>query len=168
MRSSSLRHVFISADVAIPQLLQEFGDLKTVVTRAEFEELTADLVEELLVPVRRVLDETGLPKSVLDAVTLVGGGSRVPIIQEKLKKLLKRENLDSVSSWRSVCSLSATYLVTLVHTGCLHHRNSTVMRRWRRDWLHTVLHSRRARSSAGTSRLSTLRFQLVCHLHARR
>jgi molecular chaperone DnaK (HSP70) len=34
----------------------------------------------------------------LDAVTLVGGGSRVPIIQEKVKKLLKREQLDSVST----------------------------------------------------------------------
>lgn len=71
-----------------------------MVTRAEFEDLTADLVEELLVPVRRVLDETGVPKTILDAVTLVGGGSRVPIIQEKIKKLLKRENLDSVSSRR--------------------------------------------------------------------
>lgn len=72
-------------------------------TRAEFEDLTADLVEELLVPIRRVLDETGAPKAMLDAVTLVGGGSRVPIIQEKIKKLLKRENLDSVSSRR--CAL---------------------------------------------------------------
>lgn len=73
-----------------------------MVTRAEFEDLTADLVEELLVPIRRVLDETGAPKAMLDAVTLVGGGSRVPIIQEKIKKLLKRENLDSVSSRRCV------------------------------------------------------------------
>ena len=80
--------------------MQEFGDLKTVVTREEFEELTADLVETLLVPVRRVLDETGVSKSTLDAVTLVGGGSRIPIIQEKLKKLLKRESLDSVSTTR--------------------------------------------------------------------
>ena len=65
--------------------------------------MTTDLVEELLVPIRRVLDETGVSKSILDAVTLVGGGSRVPIIQEKIKKLLKRENLDSVSCRPSVC-----------------------------------------------------------------
>jgi molecular chaperone DnaK len=77
---------------------QEFGDLKTVVTRSELEDRTVDLVEALLVPVRRVLDETGMTKSMLDAVTLVGGGSRVPIIQEKVKKLLKREQLDSVST----------------------------------------------------------------------
>eukprot|EP01045_Picozoa_sp_COSAG04_P017653 COSAG04_NODE_1577_length_6261_cov_20.494645_2_plen_784_part_00 len=78
----------------LPSAVAEFGDLKTVVTRAELEEVTADLVEALLVPVRRVLDETGISKSQLDAVTVVGGGSRVPIIQEKLKKLLRREQLD--------------------------------------------------------------------------
>ena len=69
-----------------------------MVTRSELEDRTVDLVEALLVPVRRVLDETGMTKSMLDAVTLVGGGSRVPIIQEKVKKLLKREQLDSVST----------------------------------------------------------------------
>lgn len=141
-------------------MLQEFGDLKTVVTRAEFEELTADLVEALLVPVRRVLDETGLSKSVLDAVTLVGGGSRVPIIQEKLKKLLKRDNLDSVSAGgRCISSCENSD-----HT-CANHsaycRNSTVTRQWRRDWLPMALRSHREQIFVGTSRSCTLRSQPV-------
>ena len=88
----SAERFFILADTNVAHSLQEFGDLKTVVTRAELEELSADLVEELLVPVRRVLDETGLPKSMLDAVTLVGGGSRVPIIQEKIRRKARYKN----------------------------------------------------------------------------
>lgn len=90
---SANKELAVSID-GLPSSVAEFGDLKTVVTRSELEEVTGDLVEALLAPLRRLLDETGMSKTALDAVTLVGGGSRVPILQEKIKKFLRREQLD--------------------------------------------------------------------------
>lgn len=71
------------------------ADLATEVSRAELEALCGDLIDVMLRPVRRVLDETGVTRAEIDAVTIVGGGVRVPLLQEKLKKLLRREQLDT-------------------------------------------------------------------------
>lgn len=57
-----------------------------------------------------MLDETGVPKASIDAVTTVGGGSRVPVLQDKLKKLLRREKLDNrISGDDSVAEGLAAY-----------------------------------------------------------
>jgi hypothetical protein len=71
------------------------ADLKTEITREGLEDIISGLVDVMLDPVRRVLDDTGVPRSDIDAAVIVGGGVRVPLLQERLKKLLKRENLDT-------------------------------------------------------------------------
>ena len=60
-------------------------------TRAKFDELTADLVEKTMGPSRDALNEAGLQPSQIDKVLLVGGSSRIPAVQEAVKKLTGQE-----------------------------------------------------------------------------
>ena len=60
-------------------------------TRAKFEELTHDLVERTAEPVRRALSDAGLSASELGQVLLVGGSTRVPAVQDKVKQLTGKE-----------------------------------------------------------------------------
>jgi molecular chaperone DnaK len=60
-------------------------------TRAKFEELTADLVERTLGPTRRALSDAGLTPADIDKVVLVGGSTRIPAVQEAIKKLTGKE-----------------------------------------------------------------------------
>lgn len=61
------------------------------ITRAKFNELTADLVEMTLGPVRDALDDAGLKPSDIDKVILVGGSTRIPAVQEAVKNLMGKE-----------------------------------------------------------------------------
>src|SRR5690625_5063983 len=60
--------------------------LEMTLTRAKFDELTASLVERTMGPVRQALSDSGLSASEIDKVILVGGSTRIPAVQEALKK----------------------------------------------------------------------------------
>lgn len=60
-------------------------------TRAKFEELTADLVERTMGPTRQALTDSGMSANEIDRVILVGGSSRIPAVQEAIKKILGKE-----------------------------------------------------------------------------
>ena len=80
--------------ISLPFLAQSADgvvNFETNLTRAKFEELTHDLVEETLTPVRKALKDAGLTASDLDKVLLVGGSTRIPRVQEVVKKELGKE-----------------------------------------------------------------------------
>ena len=66
-------------------------------TRAKFDELTADLVERTMNPVRTALSDAGLSPSDLDKVLLVGGSTRIPAVQEAVKKLTGKEPFKGIN-----------------------------------------------------------------------
>src|SRR5204862_232987 len=75
----------ITADASGPK------HLALTLTRAKLEQLTADLVERTAGPCRRAMQDAGLSASQIDEVVLVGGMTRMPAVQELVKKLFARE-----------------------------------------------------------------------------
>ena len=71
--------------------------LEMTLTRAKFDELTVDLVERTKIPVRQALQDAGLSQSEIDEVILVGGSTRIPAVQESVKRLLGKEPNKSVN-----------------------------------------------------------------------
>ncbi|WP_226656813.1 molecular chaperone DnaK [Pseudalkalibacillus hwajinpoensis] len=71
---------FITADASGPK------HLELNLTRAKFEELSASLVERTMAPTRQALKDAGMSPSELDKVILVGGSTRIPAVQEAIKK----------------------------------------------------------------------------------
>lgn len=65
--------------------------LEMNLTRAKFEELSAELVERTMVPTRQALKDAGLSTSEIDKIVLVGGSTRIPAVQEAVKKLTGKE-----------------------------------------------------------------------------
>ena len=83
-----------STQVSLPFIAQVDGspiNFEMDVTRAKFESLISDLVDSTLDPVRRALKDAGLSKSDLDKVILVGGSTRIPMVQELVKKETGKE-----------------------------------------------------------------------------
>ncbi|MCW1927072.1 molecular chaperone DnaK [Bhargavaea beijingensis] len=83
-----------SAQISLPFITAgEAGPLhlETTLTRAKFDELTATLVERTMVPTRQALKDAGLSASELDQVILVGGSTRIPAVQEAIKKATGKE-----------------------------------------------------------------------------
>ncbi|MDK2901195.1 MAG: molecular chaperone DnaK [Thermosediminibacterales bacterium] len=76
---------FITADANGPK------HLDMTLTRAKFEELTADLVEKTMGPTKRALEDAGLEPKDIDKVILVGGSTRIPAVQEAIRKLIGKE-----------------------------------------------------------------------------
>lgn len=76
---------FITADASGPK------HLDMTLTRAKFDELTHDLVEATMEPTRNALRDAGLSASDIDKVLLVGGSSRIPAVQEAVKKITGKE-----------------------------------------------------------------------------
>ncbi len=76
---------FITADATGPK------HLDITLTRAKFDELTADLVEATMEPTRNALRDAGLSAGEIDKVLLVGGSSRIPAVQEAVKKITGKE-----------------------------------------------------------------------------
>ena len=66
-------------------------------TRAKFDEITRDLVEKTMGPTRQAMSDAGLNGNEIDKVILVGGSSRIPAVQEAIKKLLSKEPSKSVN-----------------------------------------------------------------------
>ncbi|WP_312117370.1 molecular chaperone DnaK [Brevibacillus reuszeri] len=76
---------FITADATGPK------HMEMNLTRAKFEELTAELVERTMGPTRQALKDAGLTPSELNRVILVGGSTRIPAVQEAIKKFTGKE-----------------------------------------------------------------------------
>lgn len=76
---------FITMADGVPQ------HLELNLTRAKFDELTADLVERTMGPTRQALSDSGLSIGEINKVVLVGGSTRIPAVQEAIKKLLGKE-----------------------------------------------------------------------------
>ena len=71
--------------------------LEMTLTRAKFDELTRDLVERTVGPVRRALSDAGVTPNEIDQVLLVGGSTRIPAVQETVKRELGKEPNKSVN-----------------------------------------------------------------------
>lgn len=71
--------------------------LDLTLTQAKFNELTADLVEATMIPVRQALKDSKLSASDLDKVLMVGGSSRIPAVQEAVKKLIGKEPFKGIN-----------------------------------------------------------------------
>lgn len=65
--------------------------LEVTLTRAKFEELSAELVERTMIPTRRALQDASLTPKDIDKVILVGGSTRIPAVQDAIKKLINKE-----------------------------------------------------------------------------
>ena len=85
MMSTNINLPFITATSAGPL------HLNMDITRAKFEELTSHLVDKTLEPVRAAIKDSGLSYSDIDKVLLVGGSTRIPAVQEAVKKLIGKE-----------------------------------------------------------------------------
>ncbi len=82
---------FITADANGPK------HLETKITRAKFEQLSADLTERCRIPMEKALADSGLKISDIDEVILVGGATRMPVIQELVKNIINKEPNKSVN-----------------------------------------------------------------------
>jgi molecular chaperone DnaK len=83
--TSNINLPFITADATGPK------HLDVTLTRSKFDELTADLVEATIIPVKNALSDAGLTPSDIHKVLMVGGSSRIPAVQEAVKKLIGTE-----------------------------------------------------------------------------
>jgi len=82
--------------------------LDLTLTQAKFNELTADLVEATMGPVRQALSDSGLQISEINKVLMVGGSSRIPAVQEAVKKLIGKEPFKGINPDECV-ALGAAY-----------------------------------------------------------
>ncbi|MBR2414651.1 MAG: molecular chaperone DnaK [Clostridia bacterium] len=89
--TSTISLPFITADATGPKHLED------TLTRAKFNELTADLVEATMGPVRQAIADSGLKISQIDKVLMVGGSSRIPAVQEAIKAFTGKEPFKGIN-----------------------------------------------------------------------
>lgn len=89
--TSQISLPFITADATGPK------HLETTLTRAKFNEMTADLVEATMGPVRQALSDSGLQASQINKVLMVGGSSRIPAVQEAIKSYMGHEPFKGIN-----------------------------------------------------------------------
>jgi molecular chaperone DnaK len=82
--------------------------LNVTLTRAKFDELTADLVEKTMGPTKQALSDAGLSAKEIDRIVLVGGSTRIPAVQEAIRNLLGKEPHKGVNP-DEVVALGAAY-----------------------------------------------------------
>jgi len=85
MSETSISLPFISADANGPK------HLEMTLTRARFEDMTRDLLERVVGPTKRAIEDSGLTKEEIGKVLLVGGATRMPMVQKKIVELLGKE-----------------------------------------------------------------------------
>ena len=85
MTQTNINLPFITADATGPK------HLDLTLSRAKFDELTADLVERTMIPTRKAMEDAGLTSSDIHKIILVGGSSRIPAVQEAIRKILGKE-----------------------------------------------------------------------------
>ena len=91
MTQTQINLPFITADATGPK------HLDMTLTRAKFNELTADLVEATMGPVRQALSDSGLSASDLNKVLMVGGSSRIPAVQDAVKNIIGKEPFKGIN-----------------------------------------------------------------------
>ncbi len=91
MTTTAVNLPYITADATGPK------HLDVTLSRAKFDELTADLVGRTLKPVRQAMSDAGLSASDLHKVLLVGGSTRIPAVQEAVKKLTGKEGFKGIN-----------------------------------------------------------------------
>ncbi len=91
MTTTNVNLPYITADATGPK------HLDVTITRAKFNELTADLVERTMKPVRQSMSDAGLKPSDLDKVLLVGGSTRIPAVQEAVKGITGSEGFKGIN-----------------------------------------------------------------------
>lgn len=91
MTQAQINLPFITADATGPK------HLDMTLTRAKFNELTADLVEATMGPVRQALKDSGLSASQLDKVLMVGGSSRIPAVQDAVKNIIGKDPFKGIN-----------------------------------------------------------------------
>ena len=89
--SSDISLPFITADATGPK------HFEATLTRAKFDELTRDLVEATMIPTKKVLADSGLSASQVSKVLLVGGSTRIPAVQEAVKKFMGKEPFKGIN-----------------------------------------------------------------------
>ena len=89
--STEISLPFITADATGPK------HFEATLTRAKFDELTHDLVEKTMEPTRKVLADSGLSVSEISKVLLVGGSTRIPAVQEAVKKFIGKEPFKGIN-----------------------------------------------------------------------
>ena len=100
--SSNINLPFITADATGPK------HLDMTLTVAKFNELTKDLVEATMGPVKQALSDSGLSSSELNKVLMVGGSSRIPAVQEAVRRMLGKEPVKGINPDECV-ALGAAY-----------------------------------------------------------
>ena len=91
MTTADINLPFITADNTGPK------HYEATITRAKFNELTADLVEATMAPVRQALSDSGLSKDDINKVLMVGGSSRIPAVQEAVKAFIGRDPFKGIN-----------------------------------------------------------------------
>lgn len=91
MTSANINLPFITATAAGPL------HFEATLTRAEFEKLTADLVERTMGPTRKALEDAGLTVSQIDKVLLVGGSTRIPAVQDAVKRFTGKDPFKGIN-----------------------------------------------------------------------
>ena len=105
-----------SAHVNLPFLAQNAGGplhLDATVTRAAFDDMTRDLVERTTAPVQTALNDAGIAASELGCVLLVGGSTRIPAVQDHVRKLTGQEPSASINPDECVATGAAIQAATL-------------------------------------------------------
>ena len=91
MTTTTVNLPYITADATGPK------HMDITISRAKFNELTADLVERTLKPVRQAMSDAGLTASDLNKVLLVGGSTRIPAVQDAVKNLTGKEGFKGIN-----------------------------------------------------------------------
>ena len=91
MTTAQISLPFITADATGPK------HLETTLTRAKFNEMTADLVEATMGPVRQAMSDSGLSMNDIDKILLVGGSTRIPAVQDAIKNFSHKEPFKGIN-----------------------------------------------------------------------
>ncbi len=91
MTTAQISLPFLTADATGPK------HLELTLTRAKFNEMTADLVEKTMGPVRQAMSDSGLSMNEIDKILLVGGSTRIPAVQEAIKKFSGKEPFKGIN-----------------------------------------------------------------------
>ena len=91
MTSTNINLPFITATAAGPL------HFDATLTRAEFDRITSDLIDRTIIPTKKALADAGLSVSQIDKVLLVGGSTRIPAVQEAVKKLIGKDPFKGIN-----------------------------------------------------------------------
>ena len=91
MMSTNINLPFITADATGPK------HFDTTLTRAKFNEITSDLVEKTMIPLKQAINDAGLTPSQVDKILLVGGSTRIPAVQDAVKNFIGKEPFKGIN-----------------------------------------------------------------------